>query len=207
MKYSTIADQLDHMLREDQRNKRRIGKAFFSKQPLSAPADSTHSKQLHRILDVIGEPRISLVGLPGVEAIAVLGMHGDTMLLRRVIQLFKDVSNDQPEDTDCTLIPGLVDLLAVHEHRRQTYGTIWFFDHNNWPVLYPIDDPQGIGARRAKAGLWPLSWPRSLAIPVTEQPWLLLPLSRLESRWPKQAEWEQFGPYFQSVSEQERPAA
>jgi len=51
-------------------------------------------------------------------------------------------------------------------------------------VLYPVANFEDIEERRREYGIEPFRWPKSLAMPKEEQPWLKRPLSELVMREP-----------------------
>lgn len=52
-----------------------------------------------------------------------------------------------------------------------------------------VDDFAHVNERREGYGIDPLRWPKSLAIPEPEQPWLKRPLAELVMREPTEAEY------------------
>jgi hypothetical protein len=61
---------------------------------------------------------------------------------------------------------------------------VWLSNENNEPFLPTVQDFEGVNERRAEYDIEPLRWPKSLAIPVSKQPWLKRPLSKLVMRDP-----------------------
>jgi hypothetical protein len=200
LKYPDHSKELSMLLEADQADKRKIGRLYFegrladNREDISQLKSAAQARmnQVATILEAIGEPRISYIGHAGVRAAAALTNHGNRQLIAATIAAFKRVEKAEPSDTDLSLIPALIDNLAVLERRPQTYGTMWLFDCNRWPFLYPVLDPGQLLVRRKQYSLGELRWPRSLAIPINQQPWLRHPIREHCMRWPTEREYQEF---------------
>jgi hypothetical protein len=198
IKYPAQAQELVQLLKEDQEERRATGKAYFQ------AVDNTNLK-LHRatlaknaqqrvqrvlqILNEVGEPSLSNIGEEAAQAVSVLAVHGSLDSLRRILAAFIDLYEQYPDDTYYQAIPSMTDWVLVLERKPQRFGTQWLFDYNRQPYLPPVEDFEHVNKRRAKYDIEPLRWPRSLAIPESEQPWLKRPLSELVMREPTDEEY------------------
>jgi len=88
----------------------------------------------------------------------------------------------------------MTDRLLIVEGKPQRFGTQWLFDEHKYPFLPTIESPEQVSDRRKRYGLDPLRWPRSLAIPDAEQPWLSRPISEAVMRSPTSAELDAYDP-------------
>ena len=142
------------------------------------------------ILDEIGEPSISNIGGKAAQALSILATHHSLSSTRRVLDAFEALYNKAPEDAYKESIPAMTDWLAILEHRPQTFGTIWLLDENHYPYLPTVANFEHINERRARYGIEPLRWPKSLVIPVEDQPWLKRPIHEATMRQPTAKELE-----------------
>jgi hypothetical protein len=90
----------------------------------------------------------------------------------------------------------MTDWVAVLEHQPQKFGTIWLFDSNNHPFLPTVEDFENINERRKVYELEPFRWPKSLAIPEEDQPWLKRPVSEAVMRAPTNIELQKLSDYY-----------
>lgn len=195
MKYPDYATELMELLKADQIEKRKVGNAYFhaGKQELESLKTSLRqhtqerTKRMLAILDTIGEPSISNVGINGAQAISVLAVH-DPAALEKVLDAFVTLYEKKRSDTYYQAIPSMTDLSLIMAGKPQRFGTQWLFDENKQPFLPTVEDFEHVNERRAEYGIEPLRWPKSLAIPESEQPWLKQPLSKLVMRNPTDRE-------------------
>ena len=199
--YPKQAKELVQLLEEDQAEKRAVGAAFFhtqDKAELEAQRAVLPEKTRQRsvrmleILKQIGEPSISSIGSEGAQAVSVLAVHDSINTLRQILRAFTLLYERDRNDTYYQAIPTMTDRLLLLERKPQLYGTQWMFDEHKQPFLPTVQDFEHVNERRAEYGIDPLRWPKSLAIPESEQPWLKWPLSELVMRTPTNAEYQDF---------------
>jgi hypothetical protein len=189
--------ELVHLLEEDQKEKREAGRAYFTAAPETFAAKQAelaeHSRRraeraLH-ILGKIGEPSLSRIGTEGARALSVIAVHASADAARQILAAFTKCYERDPADTHLEAIPSLTDWVHIMERKPQRFGTIWLFDKRKQPYLPTVADFEHVNERRAAYGIGPLRWPKSLAIPESEQPWLKRPLSELVMRDPTDQEY------------------
>jgi hypothetical protein len=197
--YPKQAEELIGLLHADQEEKREVGKAYFSadanlgaKRAVLKLKTREHTRRMFQILDKIGEPSLSNIGSDAAQAVSVLAIHGSPDGLRRILTLFTALYAQNRDDTYYQAIPSMTDCLFIMEHKPQRFGTVWLFDGHKKPFLPPVEDFEYVNDRRAEYGIEPFRWPKSLAIPESEQPWLKRPLSELEMREPSVIEYDDF---------------
>jgi hypothetical protein len=201
MIYPDQSRELIQLLADDQVEKRELGRAYFhsidnalykaKKEALTSNTRRRVSRML-QILDKIGEPSISNIGMESAQAISVLALHDTVDTLRKVLAAFTSLYKHSPADTYYQAIPSMTDFLLILERKPQRFGTQWLFDKNKEPFLPIVDNFEHVNERRKQFGIEPLRWPKSLAIPLSEQPWLERPLSELIMRDPTDDEYKDF---------------
>jgi len=199
MKYPEYATELVDLFNADQAEKKALGKAFFyesdelikQKQKILKEKTLKRTQRMLEILAIIKEPSISNIGAEGAQAISVLALHDKLEVIKQVLNLFNELYQNHKDDTYYQAIPSMTDIVLILEHKPQYFGTQWFFDAKKEPFLPTVKDFDTVNERRSEYGIEPLRWPRSLAIPESEQPWLKKPLSGLIMREPTDKEREQ----------------
>lgn len=201
MRYPGYAKELARLLQEDQEEKRAAGRTYFHepgenglKTKLATLKRNTRrrTERMCRILGEIGEPSISNIGVGGAQAVSVLALHDGPKVLRRVLAAFTVLYERSPEDTFYQAIPSMTDAVCILERKPQQFGTQWLLDKNKYPFLPTVEDFVHVNQRRAAYDIEPLRWPKSLAVPESEQPWLKRPLSELVMREPTEDELRNF---------------
>lgn len=199
MKYPDYAAELAELLRADQTEKRKVGQSYFhaDKQTLETlkialrQHTRERTKRMSEILDIVDEPSISNLGIEGTRAISVLAVH-DPAVLDKVLAAFVALYQKNRNDTYYQAIPSMTDLSLILAGKPQRFGTQWLFDEHKQPFLPTVEDFKHIDERRTTYGIEPLRWPKSLAIPESEQLWLKRPLSELLMRDPTPGERKEF---------------
>lgn len=202
MRYPRFAEELAQLLEEDQKAIKRLSRTHYWHEDVSPEErhkqTAAHKLQIRRrtermlkILHDIGEPSISNIGHEGAIAISVLAIHDAQRALSPVLEKFEQLHAAAPEDCHYQSIPPMTDCLLILQRKPQRFGTQWLFDKNKCPFLPTVEDFAHVNERRAAYGLEPLRWPKSLAIPASEQPWLKQPLSEMIMRNPTPKEFEQ----------------
>lgn len=205
MNYPDQSSELLQLIKADQTEWRDFARAeFVDKLPepdLQAKRKILRKKVAERasralaILNEIGEPSISNIGQEAAQAISVLATHYSRSATAIVLSSFEQLYKKTPDETYKESIPAMTDWLAVLEHRPQRFGTIWLFDDSQYPFLPTVEDFENINDRREKYGIEPLRWPRSLAIPEEDQPWLRRPINEAVMRTPTAAELAVLGDF------------
>lgn len=143
-----LHDELMGMYRRDQRE-RRTG--------MVGEGDQVRTDRLEEILDEHGWPTISLVGEDGADAAWTIAQHADLdpAFQARALELLRAAA--AAGEASPGNLAYLEDRVAVAQGRPQTYGTqIRCADGAAEPAT-PIEEPGGVEARRAAAGLEPLA--------------------------------------------------
>lgn len=192
MNHPKYAAELVQLLQADQAEKREAGQVYWHADDKTAQESMQALKQKTRqrtrrmleILDAISEPSISNIGPEAAKAISVLGLHDNLDVMKRVLAQFNTLYERDPNNTYYQAIPSMTDFVLILEGKPQRFGTQWLFDKNKQPYLPTVEDFERVNERRAKYGIEPLRWPKSLAIPESEQTWLKRPLTELVMREP-----------------------
>lgn len=181
------------MLQDDQAEKRETGRVYFQDGTILPPKEKARQRidRMLQILDKIGEPSIANIGEEGALAVSVLATHGSLEVLEKVLAVFEALDRRDRSNTLYRAIPSMTDLALILRRKPQHFGTQWLFDKNKQPFLPTVEDFSHVNERRAAYDIGPLRWPKSLAIPESEQPWLTQPLSNLVMRSPTEEEYKQ----------------
>lgn len=197
--YPAHAEKLVQLLQEDQDEWRAFArKGFESKDKAALKSKKTLLKQrvhqraerMLQILSEIGEPSLANIGADAARAMSVLALHDSLDTLRVVLRAFTSISDR--DNTYYQAIPSMTDWTLILKHKPQRFGTMWLFDENKEPFLPTVEDFNHVNERRAEYGLEALRWPKSLAIPESQQRWLKRPLSEIVMREPTQQEFSVF---------------
>ncbi|MDB5175498.1 MAG: hypothetical protein JWM81_356 [Candidatus Saccharibacteria bacterium] len=198
MKYPQYAHELSQLLDADQKEKKDFAKWFFvtkdsaqfetERKGLIANTRKRTARML-QILDDIKEPSLSNIGDEGALAMSVLASHDEPAVLDKILIAFQGLYGHDKEDCRYQSIPAMVDASRLAKRQPQYFGTQWFFDDDKYPFLPIVEDFEDVNERRRKYGIEPLRWPKSLAIPESEQPWLSKPIEQLVMRVPTTEEY------------------
>jgi|SRR5579859_312751 len=196
MHYPKQAAELITLLESDQAEVRAVGRLYFSSKTSHNAERARLKLQTHQraarmlaLLDEIGEPSIANIGVEAAQAVSILATHAGGETLHKVLDSFNAIYARNKNDAYFQAIPAMTDWLLLQERKPQRFGTQWLFDENKWPFLPIVEDFAHVNERRAAYGIRQLRWPRSLAIPESEQSWLKRPLSELVMREPTAAEY------------------
>lgn len=187
--YDSQAKELIALLQEDQAEIKKLGRDFFTCSPEEYESRQQASREhirrrMDRALEVmaeVGTPSIGNIGAEAAQALSVLALH-DGVALKEVLRAFDDVYSADKQDCYYQAIPAMTDWLLLLERKPQRFATQWLFDDTKQPFLPTTEDFSCVNERRAEYGIEPLRWPKSLAIPESDQPWLTRPLSELTMR-------------------------
>ena len=194
------AKELVQLLEHDQAEIKRVGRLYF--EPGTIPEFAAQRAELARntrkrarrmleIIDEIGEPSLSLIGADAAQAVSILALHSSLGVTKRVLTAFTALYDTNKDNVYFQAIPSMTDWVLLLEHKPQRFGTQWLFDKNKEPYLPPVEDFAHVNERRAEYGIEPLRWPKSLAIPEAEQPWLQRPLAEASMRDPTEEEYQE----------------
>lgn len=199
MKYPQLAAELTQILEADQIEKKDFARRYFtSDDPSQFDAEKIElerntkerSARMLQILEEIGgEPSLSNIGSDGALAVSVLASHDGPVVLDRVLAAFEAVYAKDKQDCRYQSIPAMTDASRLAKREPQRFGTQWFFDADKYPFLSTVEDFEHINERRHEYGIEPLRWPRSMALPESDQPWLSRPLEEMVMRDPTEEEY------------------
>jgi hypothetical protein len=203
--YPNQAKELLALLQADQDEKREVGYAYFHESDKklldTMPASlrqhtKEHTTRMLQIVDEIGEHSLARIGTDAAQAVSVLALHDSLPVLKRILKAFDDLYKKDKSSVYFQAIPSMTDWVCILEHKPQKFGTQWQFDQNKQPYLPSVEDFEHVNERRQEYGIESLRWPKSLAIPESEQPWLKRPLSELVMREPTNEEYQEFSKDF-----------
>lgn len=198
--YPNQAKELLKLLQEDQVEKKAVGKLYFSNDTAQLDTKWTHlethtkarTRRMLKILDNIGRPSLTNHGEGAAQAVSILAVHDDFAVLDRVLSTFNEIYMQNRNDCYYQAIPSMTDRWLILQRRPQRFGTQWMFDAHKEPFLITVADFAHVNERRKEYGIEPLRWPKSLAIPSSEQPWLKKPIASLSMRDLTPEEYRQF---------------
>jgi hypothetical protein len=191
VKYPAYAAELNELLEADQEQWKSFWRDNYRVQdtPLFEKAfrevkrrQRIRSNRMLAILDAIIEPSLSNIGAEAAQAVSILALHDSLRALKRVLAAFTDLYAHNREDTYYQALPSMIDRVRILERKPQKFGTQWHWEVGQEPFLPTVEDFEHINEHRAEFGIEPFRWPRSLALPESEQPWLKRPLSELTMR-------------------------
>lgn len=118
--------------------------------------DKKNIKRLAQIIDKYGWPSRSMVGKEGSLTAFLVIQHADLEYQKKYFPLLKAaVSKGEADRDDAAL---LEDRILMREGKKQIYGTqIHFNEATKTLELWPIEDEEGVDARRASVGLEPIA--------------------------------------------------
>lgn len=191
LRYPQYAQELTDLLQQDQNEWRSFWRSFNNKQNEPSfkiefervrRAQHARTERMLEILDDIEAPSLTNIGAQAAQAVSVLALHDSLPVLKQVLQSFEQCYARDASDTYMQAIPSMTDRRLLLERKPQMFGTQWEGDGSGIPFLPTVADFERVNERRATYGIEPLRWPKSLAIPEIEQPWLKSPLSELVMR-------------------------
>jgi hypothetical protein len=191
MKYPKYAKELEQLLETDQM----VWKSFWAenytqqgtpefKIKLEQIRNSQNGRAMRvlYILDDIKLPTIGNIGTKAAQAMSIIALHDKLKVLKIILSTFQESYEIDREDTYYQAIPSMTDRVLILERKAQRYGTQWEGNGLSEPFLPTVEDFENVNERRSQYGIVPLRWPKSLAIPEDEQPWLKKPISELVMR-------------------------
>ena len=128
------------------------------------------AKRMLEILDSIHEPTVDNIGIEGSEALALIALHSNFQIMRKVLKKYEKNYEIDPASVYIGLIPSLTDRISILEIRKQVFGTHWFMDKNGTPFFVEVTDFQKMNIKRKKYGLPPVRRPVNLAVGAEKYP-------------------------------------
>jgi Family of unknown function (DUF6624) len=117
--------------------------------------DKSNIKKLAKIIQKYGWPARSIVGKEGSLAAFLVVQDGDLEYQKKYFPLLKEAVNKGEADRDDAAL--LEDRILMREGKKQIYGTQLHFNETTKKLeLWPIEDEEGVDARRASVGLEPI---------------------------------------------------
>jgi hypothetical protein len=134
----------------------RDGSLFEGYNARMAELHARNAQALAAIVDEVGWPGRTLVGDDGAEAAWRVLQHaiGSPAVQRGCLPRLREAA--ERGDVPPAYPAWLEDRIAFSERRPQRYGTQFDWDRDGRMSAWPIDDFEGLGARRASIGLPPL---------------------------------------------------
>lgn len=122
----------------------------------ATPAAEGNADRIWDILDEYEQwPGFRMVGVDGERAAWLIVQLGDADLQRRCLDHL-EVAVDQ-HDAPAAHLACLEDRVNMADGRPQVYGTQWVVGDDGHLAPWPIADPDGVEARRARVGLAPMA--------------------------------------------------
>lgn len=189
--YPEYAKELQSLVEQDQQQWKAFWRQHYQKQDSYGFKTAfkkvrlqqhAHTKRMTAILDKIQEPSITNIGKEAAQAISIIALHDSLPILKRVLKAFEVGYLRAKKDTYYQAIPSMTDQVLLLERNPQRFGTQWEGNGLSEPFLPTVADFEHVNERRAVYGIEPLRWPKSLAIPEVEQPWLQKPITDLIMR-------------------------
>jgi hypothetical protein len=140
--------------------------------PPVAAVDRDNLAFIEPLIDEHGWLGSDVVGEDGAHACWLLVQHAPEQHQQRWLPLLRAaVAAGVAAERDLAYLQDRVD---VHSHRRQLYGTQEFGVGDGPNRLWPVTDPAGLDARRARLGLPPIRQD------VLDKAWTTEMLSRID---------------------------
>lgn len=122
--------------------------------------EDVHRRNARALLAIVGEhgwPGPALVGQDAGHAAWIVLQHaiGEPDVQRGCFPILREAA--ARGDATLAQVAYLEDRIAFFERRPQRYGTQFDWDEHGMLSPWPIEDPDGVDARREAAGLPPLA--------------------------------------------------
>lgn len=155
-----IRQQLLAMVAEDRRVRAELAATGELYQGYAPRMEDVHRRNAEDLLVIVREhgwPGRALAGEDGMHAAWLVLQHaiGQPEVLRGCLPLLRDAVSHG--DATLAQVAYLEDRIAFFERRPQRYGTQFDWDERGFMNPWPIEDPEGVDARRAEVGLPPLA--------------------------------------------------
>lgn len=143
-----ISEELLDMVNVDQKMRREValGGSWIEE------IDKKHTKRTREIVDSIGWPTNSKVGIQASHAAWLLVQHADhdVDFQEHVLSLMKECPEGEIRKTEIAM---LEDRVRVNKGERQIYGTQMYVDEKGHYGPRPIEDEPNVDFRRSQVGL------------------------------------------------------
>lgn len=155
VRYPALQRDLLERVQSDQRV--RAGDLSSPANVQAMAAEDARNLERLRIILAPGFPTPQQVGYDGVGAAWLLVQHadGDTALQRRMLEALSADPDRYGVRQDQLAL--LTDRVLLHEGHKQRYGTQFEQVAGGGWQPQPIEDPDGVDARRAQVGLMPMA--------------------------------------------------
>jgi len=155
-----LREQLVAMAAEDARVRAELaatGELFRGYAPRMEDVHRRNARDLLAIVREHGWPGRTLVGEEAMHAAWLVLQHaiGEPGVQRGCLPILR-AAVERGEATPAQ-VAYLEDRIAFFERRPQRYGTQFDWDERGMLSPWPIEDPEGVDARRAAVGLPPLA--------------------------------------------------
>jgi hypothetical protein len=155
-----LREELLRLAREDQQARAfMVGGATPTPERIAALAasDGERLARLKQIVAESGFPRVDEVGRDGVAAAWLLVQHADLDLAFQERMLIELSGRGGREGIEPDQLALLTDRVLRAQGKPQRYGTQFDGDPGEPPVMQPVEDPDGLDARRAAMHLMPIT--------------------------------------------------
>jgi len=155
-----IRQQLLAMVAEDRRVRAELAATGELYQGYAPRMEDVHRRNAEDLLAIVREhgwPGRALVGEDGMHAAWLVLQHaiGQPDVQRGCLPLLREAVGHG--DATAAQVAYLEDRIAFFERRPQRYGPQFDWDERGFMSPWPIEDPEGVDARRAEVGLPPLA--------------------------------------------------
>ena len=155
-----IRQQLLAMVADDRRVRAELAATGELYQGYAPRMEDVHRRNAEDLLAIVREhgwPGRALVGEDGMHAAWLVLQHaiGQPDVQRGCLPLMREAVGHG--DATAAQVAYLEDRIAFFERRPQRYGTQFDWDERGFMNPWPIEDPEGVDARRAEVGLPPLA--------------------------------------------------
>ena len=156
----TLRHQLLAMAAEDARVRAQLvatGELFRGYAPQMEDVHRRNARALLAIVQEHGWPGRALAGEDGMHAAWLVLQHaiGEPEVQRGCLPILREAASRG--EATAAQVAYLEDRIAFFERRPQRYGTQFDWDERGMLSPWPIEDPDGVDARRADVGLPPLA--------------------------------------------------
>ena len=155
-----IRQQLLAMAAEDARVRAELaatGELFRGYAPRMEDVHRRNARDLLALVQAHGWPGRTLVGEDAMHAAWIVLQHaiGEPEVQRGCLPILRAAA--ELGEATAAQVAYLEDRIAFFERRPQRYGTQFDWDERGFMNPWPIEDPEGVDARRAEVGLPPLA--------------------------------------------------
>ena len=149
MANDALAAEILAMADDDQRFRRERS----TNAPWDPSVDERNTQRMREIVSAIGWPTLSKVGAMAEHAAWLLVQHAELDFQRECFAL---MALESADEVCARHLAYLEDRIRVREGRPQRYGTQLEKRGDGWEPL-PVDDAEGLDARRQAVGLEPIT--------------------------------------------------